>query len=174
MDEILDFVILIGELTWFKILLFRWCHMGGSINGGIPKLAGWLISWKIPLNMDDWGNPYFRKPLYLGRLDIQMPHAPSWFSTLLLGSLAELSVVSRSRAEGCGGITSSTWERSWSCENRGGCLIFTQSVSNLLLCSYTKNVCRFSSDFVLAMEFPPWVFADCTDCTDWCWSRLMV
>ena len=56
--------------TDFGVVHFRnrnWFNpsTGGSIVG-VPKLAGWFISWKIPLKwskMDDnWGYPYFRKP----------------------------------------------------------------------------------------------------------------
>ena len=40
--------------------------MGVSIVGGVPKFAGWFISWKIPsFEMDDeQGYPHFRKPPY--------------------------------------------------------------------------------------------------------------
>lgn len=70
MDEILDFVIL-GEVTWFKILLFRWCHF----------LVGLISKFNAYLPVFSW----FKS---------------ACFSTLrTVGSpLAELSVVSRSRA----------------------------------------------------------------------------
>ena len=95
MDEILDFVIL-GEVTWFKILLFRWCHF----------LVGLISKFNAYLPVFSWLKS-------------------ACFSTLrsVGSSLAELSVVSRSRA-GWGGITSSTCQRSQklrSCwENRRG------------------------------------------------------
>ena len=39
-------------------------HLGVSINGGNP-IAGWFISWKIPLKLMIWGYPDFRKPPFI-------------------------------------------------------------------------------------------------------------
>lgn len=75
MDEILDFVIL-GEVTWFKILLFRWSHF---LVGLISKFNAYL--------------PVFRgsSPPASARC---VPSAPPWLNSALSAAAALVEVES--------------------------------------------------------------------------------
>ena len=41
-----------------------WSAWFGFHSHGDTPIAGWFISGKSHLEMDDWGYPYFRKPPY--------------------------------------------------------------------------------------------------------------
>ena len=49
---------------WELRVFFLMQYMRVCLKWGYPPINGWFMI-EHPMKMDDWGSPYFRKPLWL-------------------------------------------------------------------------------------------------------------